>query len=77
MSAGALAEACGVSVRTVYRDIEALMGVTISEDKPGVYRGQCAELCGIDHAEMFFNVEVMSREDFDKWVRPEDMVGPK
>lgn len=37
-------------------------------DKPGVYRGQCTELCGINHGFMPIVVEAVSEEDFDKWV---------
>jgi len=37
-------------------------------DKPGVYRGQCAELCGKDHGFMPIVVEALSEEDFDKWL---------
>ncbi|NNF17789.1 MAG: cytochrome c oxidase subunit II, partial [Gammaproteobacteria bacterium] len=34
----------------------------------GVYRGQCAELCGRDHGFMPIVVEVMSEDDFTSWV---------
>jgi cytochrome c oxidase subunit 2 len=37
-------------------------------EKVGVYYGQCSELCGIDHAFMPTEVDVVSQEDFDKWV---------
>ncbi len=37
-------------------------------DVPGVYRGQCAELCGRDHGFMPIVVEVLSKEDFAAWV---------
>ena len=37
-------------------------------DKPGIYRGQCAELCGYDHAFMPVVVEVKSKEDFATWL---------
>ena len=37
-------------------------------DKPGVYRGQCAELCGVGHAYMPIVVEAKSQDDFKKWV---------
>ena len=37
-------------------------------DEPGVYRGQCAELCGKDHGYMPIVVNAVSQEDFDKWV---------
>lgn len=36
--------------------------------KPGVYRGQCAELCGKDHAFMPIVVEVRSAPEFDGWL---------
>lgn len=34
----------------------------------GVFRGQCAELCGMDHGFMPIVVEVVSRDDFDDWL---------
>ncbi len=37
-------------------------------DKPGIYRGQCAELCGKDHGFMPVVVEVKSEEDYAKWI---------
>jgi cytochrome c oxidase subunit 2 len=37
-------------------------------EKVGIYYGQCSELCGIDHAFMPTEVDVVSQEDFDKWV---------
>lgn len=40
----------------------------VPEDKPGIYRGQCAELCGKDHAFMPIVVEAKSPEDFDQWL---------
>jgi len=36
-------------------------------DKPGIYRGQCAELCGKNHAYMPIVVEVKSQEDYAAW----------
>ncbi len=36
-------------------------------EKVGTYRGQCAELCGKNHAFMPIVVEVKSREDYSKW----------
>jgi len=41
---------------------------TVTPNKVGSYIGQCAELCGLDHALMRFNVEVVDRPTFDKWV---------
>jgi len=37
-------------------------------DEPGVYRGQCAELCGKDHGFMPVVVEAVSPEDYRAWV---------
>jgi cytochrome c oxidase subunit 2 len=37
-------------------------------EKVGVYRGQCAELCGKEHGFMPIVVEVRSKEDYAKWV---------
>ncbi|MCL9683010.1 cytochrome c oxidase subunit II [Legionella maioricensis] len=37
-------------------------------DKPGIYRGQCAELCGINHGFMPIVVEAVSQDEFDQWV---------
>jgi cytochrome c oxidase subunit 2 len=36
--------------------------------KVGVYRGQCAELCGRDHGFMPIVVEVKSQTDYDAWL---------
>jgi cytochrome c oxidase subunit 2 len=36
-------------------------------DKVGIYRGQCAELCGKEHGYMPIVVEVKSKEDYAQW----------
>jgi cytochrome c oxidase subunit II len=41
----------------------------VDTDKPGLYRGQCAELCGRDHGFMPIVVDVRSKEDFDAWLK--------
>lgn len=40
----------------------------VDEGEEGLYRGQCAELCGKDHAFMPIVVEVVTGEQFDSWV---------
>ncbi len=40
-------------------------------DEPGVYRGQCTELCGKDHGFMPVVVEVMEEQAFDAWYAEE------
>ncbi len=37
-------------------------------EEPGVYRGQCAELCGRDHAFMPVVVKAVSKEEYVNWV---------
>ena len=37
-------------------------------EKTGDYYGQCAELCGKEHAYMPIHVKVVSAEDYSKWV---------
>lgn len=36
--------------------------------KPGIYRGQCGELCGVYHAFMPIVVKAVPQEEFAKWV---------
>lgn len=40
-----------------------------SVDKPGIYRGQCTELCGRDHGFMPIVVVAMEQEQYDAWVK--------
>jgi cytochrome c oxidase subunit 2 len=37
-------------------------------DKPGVYRGQCAEFCGLQHAKMALVVVAEPPDDFERWL---------
>ncbi len=39
----------------------------IRADKPGVYRGQCAEFCGLQHAHMIVYVVAESPDKFKAW----------
>jgi cytochrome c oxidase subunit 2 len=41
----------------------------VDEDKVGLYRGQCAELCGRDHGFMPIVVDVRSKADFEAWLK--------
>jgi cytochrome c oxidase subunit 2 len=36
-------------------------------EQPGVYRGQCAEFCGFQHAHMGFSVIAQPVDDFQAW----------
>jgi cytochrome c oxidase subunit 2 len=37
-------------------------------DEVGLYEGQCAEFCGIQHTEMLAEIEVKPAEEFDSWL---------
>jgi len=41
----------------------------LEADKPGRYRGQCAEYCGLQHAHMIVYVIADTPADFDRWQR--------
>jgi len=47
------------------RDAELLLRA----DKPGSYRGQCAEFCGAQHAKMALHVFAEPAEAFEGWLR--------
>lgn len=36
--------------------------------KTGLYEGRCAELCGVDHARMLFQVKVVTQPEFDQFI---------
>ena len=40
--------------------------------EPGVYRGQCAELCGQDHGFMPIVVKALPKPEFDKWLADQE-----
>lgn len=37
--------------------------------QPGIYRGQCAELCGVGHGFMPIVVQAVSPDDYDEWLK--------
>jgi len=43
--------------------------ISVKPTKAGIFRGQCAEYCGQQHAHMALDVVVESRESFDAWRR--------
>jgi len=52
--------------------IDAIPG-TVNEtwfeaENPGTYTGQCAELCGLEHANMLASVELMPEAEFAAWL---------
>jgi cytochrome c oxidase subunit 2 len=49
----------------------------IQADKPGVYRGQCAEFCGIQHAKMAFYLVAQSPAEFQQWLQQQLKSAPE
>ena len=41
----------------------------IDPREPGLYLGQCAQYCGVQHAKMLLRVYVQSPADFDHWIQ--------
>jgi cytochrome c oxidase subunit 2 len=37
-------------------------------DQEGLYRGQCAEFCGVQHGAMLAAVEALPEDEFDRWL---------
>lgn len=40
----------------------------LQADRPGDFRGQCAEFCGLEHARMSFVVHAVAARDFAAWL---------
>src|SRR5580692_10359499 len=46
----------------------------IDPHEAGLFLGQCAQYCGVQHAKMLLRVYVQSRADFDRWVHQQQQV---
>lgn len=42
--------------------------ILLQADHPGMYEGQCAEFCGLQHGKMLVRVRALSAEDWEAWV---------
>jgi len=42
--------------------------IWLQADRPGLFRGQCAEFCGLQHAHMALDVIAEPRADFERWL---------
>lgn len=51
--------------------------LTFTADRPGVYRGPCAEFCGTQHARMFLHVVAMPADEFEAWRRRQTSEAPR
>ena len=63
-------------VPALNRKVDAIPGrqnrILLYANEPGVYRGQCAEFCGLQHAHMGMLVFVQPRAQFRAWLRQQD-----
>ncbi|MFI1826871.1 cytochrome c oxidase subunit II [Streptomyces sp. NPDC020412] len=41
----------------------------VTATQEGTFLGKCAELCGVDHSRMLFNVKVVSPEEYQKYLK--------
>lgn len=52
--------------------VDAIPGYTntmwLNIDEPGLYKGNCAEFCGLNHYEMVIELEAMPPAEFDAWL---------
>lgn len=42
-------------------------------DQTGYFRGQCTEFCGLQHANMEFYVKALSQDDYQTWLRGQQL----
>ena len=49
----------------------------LQANKPGIYRGTCAEYCGEEHAWMRIRVVAQNQADFDAWTRQQLQAPPQ
>ena len=54
-----------------------LNNLWIQADEPGRYRGQCAEFCGLQHAQMIFFVVADPPDAFNRWMANEARPAPE
>ncbi len=60
------------AVPSLWFKIDAVPGKinekTLTVNEPGVYYGQCSELCGARHGYMPIAIEALPRDEFNRWV---------
>lgn len=52
--------------RDVIPGVDNSFDITITD--VGTYRGQCAEFCGVGHADMTFDIKAVPEAEFDSWI---------
>src|SRR3546814_20530583 len=67
------------AVPALWTKMDAVPGraneTTFTIDKPGVFYGQCSELCGVDHGYMPIAVEALPMDTWKAWRSEERRVG--
>jgi cytochrome c oxidase subunit II len=65
----------------LYGKIDLIPGqintIQVQADEPGIYRGQCAEFCGVQHAKMSFLVIAEPPEQFAAWLEQQRQPAPE
>lgn len=56
---------------------EHVGSIWLQADEPGVYRGQCAEFCGLQHAKMQFLVIAHEPDAFEAWLEQQQAPRPE
>lgn len=51
--------------------------LNFTAERPGVYRGVCAEFCGDQHARMAFDVVALEPAEFDAWRAEQEKPAPE
>lgn len=51
--------------------------IWLQANEPGVYRGQCAEFCGLQHTRMAFHVVALEPAEFDAWLMQQRRPAPE
>lgn len=59
-------------VPAFYMKMDVVPGQTntlqVTPDREGTFAGRCAEMCGVYHNRMLFDVEVVSQEEYDAYI---------
>jgi cytochrome c oxidase subunit 2 len=50
--------------------------IWLRADRPGIFRGQCAEYCGVQHAHMALTVIAEAPNDFEGWLSTQRQLAP-
>jgi cytochrome c oxidase subunit 2 len=53
-----------------------MTAIWLQADQPAVYRGQCAEFCGRQHAHMAFEIVAEPDAQFERWLNAERAAAP-